>query len=118
MLSDAFTVIRNSYATDTTGRARVTGTERFDTWGIVTSRGSPLVAEPDKQYSPNTIDIATQFRLRGPGGEFQPDIIYWRGDYYKVTNLQDYSMFGNGFVTAAAESVDYNDAPPSGEDRP
>ncbi len=103
------------------GRATVPAPVRTDNVAAVVNSGvSELMRAQDQQNMPNKVSVHTLFRLQGPakdsaGDQFQPDIILWRGDYYVVNSLDDYSKYGAGFVRADCSSVDSIDSPPGTE---
>lgn len=103
------------------GRATVPNPVRTDSVAAVVNSGvSELMRAQDQQNMPNKVSVHTLFRLTGPAkdatnAQFQPDIIVWRGDFYVVTSLDDYSKYGAGFVRADCASIDSIDSPPGTE---
>ena len=90
----------------------------FPTLGSVTPVGdNSLLREDAFQTQTKTLRVITTFRLQGQsrglsGIQYQPDLIYWNGDYYIVRTLADYSSYGVGLVDAECTGYDYNDLPP------
>jgi galactose-6-phosphate isomerase len=103
------------------GRATVPAPVRTDNVAAVVNSGvSDLDRAKDQQNMPNKISVHTLFRLTGPAkdamnAQFHPSQIIWRGDYYVVSSLDDYSKYGAGFVRADCSSVDSIDSPPGTE---
>lgn len=117
MLIDTFQVIRrlqvvNQYGEVTPGKQTVNAT------GVIQAAGdNSLIRQEDFQAQAKTIDVYTQFRLRGVAEtigktQYQPDIIVWHGDNFLVRSVEDFSGFGQGFVHAEASSIDFVDQPP------
>lgn len=109
--SDTFTVERRSAVVNANGRTEVTTSLIPDVNGVVyPTAPNNLLRQPDQQNAPQTIDVITTFRLRGPTDGGQPDIVSWAGDRYLVIGLQDYTRWGAGFVQASCSSIDSVDA--------
>lgn len=76
-----------------------------------------LLREVAFQTQGQTIQVITQYRLRGAtaepttGAQFQPDLVFWRGDYFVVSTVNDFSQYGNGFIVAECISYDYQEVP-------
>lgn len=112
MLVDDFSVKRRIETIDEHGRMSV-ATTIIPTFGVVVpATPDDLDTSPDMRYARKTLSITTEFRLRGPASGYQPDWVSWRGDDYQVTNVGDYSAFGDGFIIATAQSRDAQDQPP------
>lgn len=110
--SDKLTVRRTTQAANDKGRADET-TETFDITGVVTSdRGDVLDRLPDMRRVAGTIFIHTKFKLLASddGGDDDDtsrdaDIVTWNGNEYTVTDVNDYSRYGAGFVCAKCEPL-------------
>lgn len=110
---DTFTVERRTETISTKGRSQTTA-ETFRQIGVVYPAGpNDLERLPEEQHMRKTIVICTGFRLRGPSPGFQADVVDWNGDRFVVANVEDFSGFGQGFVSAICQSIDYVDEPPS-----
>lgn len=77
-----------------------------------------LAREEAYQTQSKTIKVVTPFLLRGvsrtqDGTQYMPDVVWWRGDYYVVKDVNDFSAYGHGFVEADCASMDFGDLPPS-----
>ena len=86
-------------------------------YGSVTPTGdNSLLREVAFQTQMKTIQVITQFRLRGATVEpttnqqFQPDLIKWRGDHYVVSIVNEFTQYGNGLIVAECIETDYQDA--------
>jgi hypothetical protein len=72
--------------------------------GVVTSlRGSELERTPDGERITGSILIVTRFILIDGKHGLTADVIQWRGARYTVTDVNDYSSYGRGFVQAVCE---------------
>ena len=59
-----------------------------------------------------TLQVITTFKLFGASKDqinrnYQPDLIFWKNDYYIVSELEDYSQYGAGFVSAICTAFDW-----------
>ncbi len=72
--------------------------------GVVTSdTGDVLERLAAGSYIKGSITIHTKFILRdGQSGE-DADLVKWQGRQYMVTDVNDYSAWGRGFVGARCE---------------
>lgn len=74
--------------------------------GVVTSdRGDILDRLPDMRRVAGTIIVHTQFKLIASDGDIDADTITWAGKDYTVTDVNDYSRYGAGFVCAKCEPL-------------
>lgn len=94
-----------------------TTTELLSAYGIAyPATDNDLKRFPDLQIQGKSIVVITQFMLRGEsqlqGSEFQPDVVVWNGNNFVVKALEDYSLYGRGFVFAICASMDLVDAYP------
>jgi|SRR5208337_833116 len=76
-----------------------------------TSRNS-LVREQAFSTQEKAIRVITNFKLTGASKDelsqtYQPDLIFWKNGYYIVSELEDYSQYGAGFVSADCASYDW-----------
>lgn len=119
---EGFWVYRRSQTVGDNGRAVLAGAW-LPAIGSVTPTGDQSLTRADAfQTQARTIDVVTTFRLRGVsrterGVEYQPDMVFWDGDFFVVKDLSDYSRYGAGMMEAECTSVDYKDRPaelPSG----
>jgi len=106
-LGEPVIVVRRDGLVDNNGRTdQYSAVARYHIWAQVTpvTPGSVL-RDPDRQYTIGTIEVNTDFMLRGPASD--PDVlsdeIWWKGQSYLITNIQMYSKNGVGFVTAICE---------------
>jgi hypothetical protein len=115
-----FTVIRRREQINSSGQGVPAQPPEIITsvYGQITPVGeNSLLREVAFQTQMQTIQVITQFRLRGAtaepstGQQFQPDLISWRGNYYIVNTLNEFAQYGNGFIVAECIEVDYQDVP-------
>ena len=109
----SFVVVRRRSVTDTDGFENHLR-QRVSAIGSVYPTGdNSLVRSADEQLQSKTLTVVTQFPLRGAssldGAEWQPDLVYWRGDYFLVQNVEDFTQFGSGMVVAECTSFDYTE---------
>ena len=72
--------------------------------GVVTSdKGDILERLAGAERKKGSITIHTVFRLIAGEGDTTADIVTWRGKTYTVSNVNDYSHFGQGFVCATCD---------------
>lgn len=85
----------------------------YNSFGVVTAGpNNSLMMDAEQQHMPKSISVVTPFKLRGPAPGYQPDIITWQGDNFKITKIEDYTPYGEGWVQAEAESFDWVDKAP------
>ena len=115
-----FTVIRRREQVNASGQGVSAQPPEVITpvYGQITPTGdNSLLREVAFQTQMQTIQIITQFRLRGAtaepstGQQFQPDLILWKGNYYVVSSLNEFAQYGNGFGVFECIEIDYQDVP-------
>lgn len=83
--------------------------------GISPTGENSLVREEAFQTQSNAILVITDFPLRGasidPGTNetYQPDLVFYKGSYYEVRTLDDYTSYGAGFIACECLQVTYRD---------
>ena len=110
--SDRFDVIRRAEAISQTGRSVTTQVTATAQGTIYSTGDNSLQRQADYQASKRTITVVTPYRLQMNSPGFQPDWILYRGNQYVVSNIEDFSAFGAGFVVAECSSILADDAPP------
>lgn len=102
LFKTALTLIR---ATTTVVNGRTVRSETTSAFsGVVTSsRGDILARLADGRMRQGSITIHTQTRLVAGQGSTDADEVIHRGQRYTVTNVNDYSDYGAGFIAAEAE---------------
>ncbi len=78
---------------------------------IPTARNS-LVREQSFSSQEKAIRVITSFKLRGAskddvGQNYQPDLIFWKSGYYICQEIEDFSQYGAGFVSADCSAFDW-----------
>lgn len=115
--NDGFTVNRRAETVGDSGRQTVLATTTSDQVGAVYPTGSnQLNRNPDKAFSTNSITIVTRFRLQMTSPGFQPDVVEWpigSGNHYVVSQTNNYSRYGAGFIEAQCEAIDAQQNPPA-----
>lgn len=74
--------------------------------------GNTVEATPDEQHRASNLIVITKFRLRSVSAGYQADLVMWEGDPYKVTLINDYSLYGEGFIRAEVAAQQSLDNPP------
>ncbi|CAJ0701584.1 hypothetical protein LMG19089_02875 [Ralstonia edaphis] len=70
-------------------------------FGVVTSlNGSVLQRVAEGAHIEDTITIHTPFKLIDGQAGYDADVVNWQGLQWTVTNVNDYSTYGRGFVAA------------------
>lgn len=94
------TVTRNAQTVGNDGIAVITPTTT-PFYGVVTSlSGSVLHRVAEGEHISDTITIHSQFKLIDGQSGYDADVVNWQGLQWTVTNVNDYSTFGRGFVSA------------------
>jgi len=109
-LGDQFKVERRLETRTQRGRSLQTPSVFTNLSGVITMASpNDLLRLPDTERMDRHISVVTNFALRGPTTDYQPDIIWWRGDSYVVKTFEPYPQFGSGFYQAICGSVDATD---------
>ena len=118
MLYSSFTVQRRVQVVNTFGESTNPNTQSIPTGGVVNaSTPADLERLPETERTNKSITIITNFQLRSVfsqssgANQYLPDIVLWNGDSFVVKNLEDFSNYGPGFISAIAQSIDSVDAP-------
>ena len=91
----------------------VPGDQRREGWGSVTSVSpADLIRNEAFDAAEKTILVVTTAHLRSSsyssaGIKFKPDLVQWRGDYYLVREVEDFSRYGVGTVEAKCALFSY-----------
>ena len=102
--ADSCVCHRKAQSVDANGRA-VNVTTDFNFLAVITSdRGDILDRIAGAERVNGSITIHTQFLLDdGAGASRSTDEVTWNGRDYVVSNVNDYSRFGKGFIAASAD---------------
>jgi hypothetical protein len=94
------TVTRNAQTVGNDGNSVITSTTT-PFYGVVTNlSGSVLHRVAEGEHISDTITIHSQFKLIDGQSGYDADIVNWQGLQWTVTNVNDYSQYGRGFVSA------------------
>lgn len=101
---DSITCTRYAQSVASTGMAANTATTSTF-YGVVTSESGDILDRTETgERVKGSIVVHTAFRLRdGSGSSQTADMITWKGSTYTVSNVNDYSHFGRGFVSAICD---------------
>lgn len=84
----------------------VNTTKSIKFMGVVTSdSGDILERMPGVERIKGSITIHSKFRLNDGAPGQTADVVQWQGRRYTVSNVNDYSHFGRGFVTATCDLI-------------
>lgn len=72
---------------------------------VVSDRGDQLNRDAAAERLTGSISIITKFRLRQAGISVTPDLVSYNGRQYTVTNVNDYTSYGAGFIEAVCDLV-------------
>jgi hypothetical protein len=114
-LCDLVTVTRRTNVVSTdTGRNTVTtvpytGVVMF----VLISDPSDEQRSPESTNIPRSIEVVTNFRLRGPSEGVLADVITYMGSDYTLTEIKPHTKWGAGFVKAKATSMNASDPSPT-----
>lgn len=116
---DTFTLIRRLETVGNNGRPTTVDTTTPNQYGVVTAATpNDLQRLPEADLSLKSITITTKVRLQlaspGSGGSsYKADYVQWAGNTYQVKLVEDYSRYGEGYLWAIAQSIDYTPAAPT-----
>lgn len=104
-MDTSLTYERNSVTVGSNGIAtQTTVTTAFS--GVVTSNtGDILERMTDGERIKGSITIHTKTVLNDGATGTTADIVQWRGRRYTVSNVNDYSHFGRGFIAANCDLI-------------
>ena len=78
--------------------------------GIVTSdKGDILDRLEGASRTRGSILVHSRFVLRESRAGYAADLIVWQGNKYTVSNVNDYSSYGRGFVAATCDLLPLTD---------
>lgn len=96
---------RNVLITDSNGRGSIVP-HNFPFSAVVTSNsGERLRRGVIGEHATDNITVITRFRLIDAGTGQTADIVQWSGKRYTVTQVNDYTTYGIGFVEAVCEMI-------------
>ena len=99
--ADTFSVRRAVATIGTNGRSALSTQTISDVVGVITSEsGSNLQRTPDARNPLGAITVHCKLKLISGEGGAEPDIIIWQNREWTVDITNDYSRFGEGFVSA------------------
>jgi len=74
--------------------------------GVVTSNSGDILDRlTDGERIKGSITIHTRFKLSDGSTGFTADIVQWMGARYTVSQANDYSHFGRGFIAANCDLI-------------
>ena len=106
LAGDVFHVVRRIASISAGGVVAITGTQTDLLFGGVVPQDATLGQDPDGARVAGTIKVWAQYPFVMASGGTLADLILWNGRRYIVTDVQDYSRFGGGFMAATATLQD------------
>lgn len=114
---DTFDVARRLDNVDQKGRTNISEQLFPRVQGVVTPTGdNDLKRLREDQRAGKSILVVTNFRLQGPAPGMQPDAVAWpsgSSERFVVAHLEDFSRYGQGFVSAICVDMSVVQAPPT-----
>lgn len=111
--ADTITVTRAVETTDGHGRAQTTTQAFPNIVAVVTAgQGDVLKYFPEMANISGAVLIHTTFRLTSTSETTQADTVTWQGRDYQITDLNDWSTFGAGFIMAVGTLKNFVEAGP------
>lgn len=96
---------RSTQTVGTDGIA-VNNTKSIRFTGVVTSdQGDVLERMPGVERITGSITIHSRFLLKDGSPGQTADVVRWQGRRYTVSNVNDYSHFGRGFIVASCDLI-------------
>jgi sRNA-binding regulator protein Hfq len=109
---EKFQVIRRKETINPFGES-VLASQTYNVIGQIgpTARNS-LIREQSFSSQEKTIRVITSFKLVGAAKDglqqdYQPDLIFWKNGYYLAGEIEDYSQYGAGLVSADCSVYDW-----------
>lgn len=97
--------LRNAQTVGSNGMAVNTPTSTTF-FGVVTSdRGDVLIRAAEGSKITGTIYVHSKFPLSSGAAGQDADIVQWNGRQFTVTDINNYSTYGQGFTCARCEPV-------------
>lgn len=112
-----FSVVRRVETVNTYGESVQTDTVLGPYAGAVQPLGDrSLFREETFSTGKNGISVWSPVTLynaarAADGTTYQPDLVLWKGDYYLVRGVDDWTQFGQGYVRADCVGYDYVQTP-------
>ena len=102
---DSLICVRNPQTIGTDGRAVSTPVTIPFSAVVTAISGEELKRTPDGEYMVGSISIITRFFLTSGKAGFSADVVQWNGRSYTISDIQDYSRYGAGFVQAVGDLI-------------
>ena len=111
--ADTITVTRQVETVDGHGRGQI-GPQTFSnvTAVVTAGQGDVLKYFPEMVNVRGAVLIHTTFRLISASETTQADLVTWEGRTYQITELNDWSTFGAGFIMAVGTLKEFVEAAP------
>src|SRR5437016_576589 len=103
VLLDTFEVRRRFQTLNNYGESKISIESHPGVAGVIFPEGlNDLTRRSEAEVTTKSIVVITRFALRGEsetvdGLEYQPDVVFWRGNSYLIVRVEDYSNVSRGF---------------------
>ena len=106
MFVDDITVVRSQRTVNAQGLTVDTPGQYYAVGSVQPSPGRDLEQLPEGERTGSFVTIVTTFRLFPLTATTAPDQVIWQGKSYRVQHVEDWSNFGQGFVSAICRLID------------
>jgi hypothetical protein len=96
---------RNAQTVGSDGLAVIASKQMPFAGVVAATSGQDLRRRSDGEMNVGEISIITKFLLIDGRPGNTADVVTWNGNTYTVTNVEDYSKYGRGFVAATCDLV-------------
>lgn len=98
--ADVLSVERNTLAVSQFGRG-ITTIQTYPFMGVVQAPNADVLQQlPDEERVRGSIQVYTTFRLYSVTDSTSPDVVVWKGRHYVVQQIDDWTNWGAGHVSA------------------
>ena len=99
---------RNIETISNQGLATITPSQTTFTGVVTNDNGDTIRRMADAERTVGNINIRTKFRLQDGSAGRTADTIVWQGRTYTVSNVKDFTNYGQGFVVATCDLLPVN----------
>jgi hypothetical protein len=103
--ADSLVCARNTQTVDDGGLATDTQTQTPFVGVVTNDQGDILRRFPEGSYVTGSIMVHSRFPLTAGKDGIDADQVMWKGDWYTVFNISDWTTYGAGFTAALCTPV-------------
>ncbi|MET3654087.1 hypothetical protein [Dyella japonica] len=96
---------RNAQTVSNGGMATNTPTDTPFSGVVTNDQGDILKRFPEGSYVTGSIMVHSRFPLTAGSDGIDADLVQWKGDWYTVFNISDWTTYGAGFTAALCTPV-------------